>query len=90
MSDKQQLIDWLAENKISEVEAIVPDQAGIARGKFMPAKTFAAQGGMRLPESVFIQTVTGEHPEDTVLSPTDRDMSGGAGPVHDPHRALGE
>jgi glutamine synthetase len=75
MSDKQQLIDWLTENKISEVEAIVPDQAGIARGKFMPAKTFAAQGGMRLPESVFIQTVTGEHPEETVLSPTDRDMA---------------
>ncbi len=74
MSDKQQLIDWLAEHKTSEVEAIVPDQAGIARGKFMPAKTFAAQGGMRLPESVFIQTVTGEHPEETVLSPTDRDM----------------
>jgi glutamine synthetase len=74
MTDKQQLIDWLAGNKISEVEAIVPDQAGIARGKFMPAKTFAAQGGMRLPESVFSQTVTGEHPEETVLSPTDRDM----------------
>lgn len=74
MNDRQQLIDWLTEHKISEVEAIVPDQAGIARGKFMPAKTFAAQGGMRLPESVFIQTVTGEHPEETVLSPTDRDM----------------
>ncbi|MCC7258201.1 MAG: glutamine synthetase [Gammaproteobacteria bacterium] len=74
MNDKQKLIDWLTEHKISEVEAIIPDQAGIARGKFMPAKTFAAQGGMRLPESVFIQTVTGEHPEETVFSPTDRDM----------------
>jgi glutamine synthetase len=74
MSDKQQLVDWLTEHKISEVEAIIPDQAGIARGKFMPAKTFAAQGVMRLPESVFIQTVTGEHPEETVFSPTDRDM----------------
>jgi glutamine synthetase len=74
MSDRQQLIEWLGERKISEVEAIIPDQAGIARGKFMPAKTFSAQGGMRLPESVFIQTVTGEHPEETVFSPTDRDM----------------
>ena len=74
MGDKQQLIEWLTERKISEVEAIIPDQAGIARGKFMPAKTFAAQNGMRLPESVFIQTVTGEHPEETVFSPTDRDM----------------
>lgn len=74
MTDKQDLAIWLTERKISEVEAIVPDQAGIARGKFMPARTFAAQGGMRLPESVFIQTVTGEHPEETVFSPTDRDM----------------
>jgi glutamine synthetase len=74
MSDKQELLDWLTERKISEVEAIIPDQAGIARGKFMPAKTFGKQGGMRLPESVFIQTVTGEHPEETVFSPTDRDM----------------
>lgn len=74
MGNRQQLTDWLTAHKISEVEAIIPDQAGIARGKFMPARTFAAQGGMRLPESVFIQTVTGEHPEETVLSPTDRDM----------------
>jgi glutamine synthetase len=73
-SEKDKLNDWLARFQISEVEAIVPDMAGVARGKFMPAKTFAAQGGMRLPESVFIQTVTGEHPEETVLSPTDRDM----------------
>lgn len=75
MIDKQELLDWLAERKVSEVEAIIPDQAGIARGKFMPAKTFAKQGGMRLPESVFIQTVTGEHPEEAVFSPTDRDMT---------------
>jgi glutamine synthetase len=74
MSDKRQLVEWLTDHKVSEVEAIIPDQAGIARGKFMPAKTFGAQGGMRLPESVFIQTVTGEHPEETVFSPTDRDM----------------
>lgn len=74
MTPKERLNDWLTRYQISEVEAIVADMAGVARGKFMPAKTFAAQGGMRLPESVFIQTVTGQHPEETVLSPTDRDM----------------
>lgn len=74
MNDRETLRNWLSERKISEVEAIVPDMAGVARGKFMPVKTFAAQGGMRLPESVFIQTVTGDHPEESVLSPTDRDM----------------
>src|SRR3982074_441142 len=47
---------------ISEGEAIIPDMAGIARGKIMPAEKFAEDGGMRLPESVFLQTVTGDYP----------------------------
>jgi glutamine synthetase len=53
MSDEQ-LSEWLLENKIDEVEAVVADMAGVARGKYMPARKFSEQGGMRLPESVFI------------------------------------
>ena len=34
---------------IQEVEAIVPDMAGIARGKLMPAEKFQGDRGMRLP-----------------------------------------
>lgn len=64
---------WLADNNIDEVEGLVPDMAGIARGKFVPAKKFR-QEGMRLPESVFIQCVTGEYVEEEVIPPTDPDM----------------
>ena len=42
---------FLKEHGISEVEAIIPDMAGVARGKLMPAEKFAEEEGMRLPES---------------------------------------
>ena len=40
---------FLRDHGISEVEAIIPDMAGIARGKIMPAEKFAEDEGMRLP-----------------------------------------
>src|ERR1700731_1709056 len=55
---------FFRDHGISEVEAIIPDMAGIARGKIMPAAKFAEDEGMRLPESVFLQTVTGDYPPD--------------------------
>ena len=59
-----------------EVEAIIPDMAGIARGKIMPAQKFAEDAGMRLPESIFLQTVTGDYPVDTsaAMSPAEIDI----------------
>lgn len=74
MIHEDHLNQWLVDHDIDEVEAVVPDMAGVARGKFMPAEKFVDQRGMRLPESVFIQTVTGEYVEKPVISPTDRDM----------------
>jgi glutamine synthetase len=61
---------------ISEVEAIIPDMAGIARGKIMPAAKFAEGEGLRLPESIFLQTVTGDYPADTgtAMSPAEVDI----------------
>ena len=32
--------DWLRENRITEVECLVPDMTGKARGKFIPADKF--------------------------------------------------
>jgi glutamine synthetase len=55
---------FFKEHGISEVEALLPDMAGIARGKVMPAVKFAEEEGMRMPESIFLQTVTGDYPED--------------------------
>ena len=54
---------WLSERKIDEVECLVPDMAGTPRGKIVPAKKFSTEDGMRLPESLFRQTVTGEYAE---------------------------
>jgi len=67
---------FFRERGISEVEAIVPDMAGIARGKIMPAEKFAADEGMKLPESIFLQTVTGDYPSDTssAMSPAEIDI----------------
>ena len=66
---------FLREHGISEVEAIIPDMAGIARGKLMPAEKFAEEEGMRLPEAIFLQTVTGDYPDDqSAMNPSDIDI----------------
>jgi glutamine synthetase len=67
---------FFRDHGISEVEAIIPDMAGIARGKIMPAAKFAEDEGMRLPESIFLQTVTGDYPSDTssAMSPAEIDI----------------
>lgn len=58
------LVEWFNEHRITEVECLVPDITGIPRGKIMPAQKFHRGGAPRLPESIFIQSVTGEYPED--------------------------
>ncbi len=72
-SDIQQ---FFRDHGISEVEAIIPDMAGIARGKVMPATKFAEDEGMRLPESIFLQTVTGDYPDEPegAMSPAEIDI----------------
>ncbi|MCH2158023.1 MAG: glutamine synthetase family protein [Oleiphilaceae bacterium] len=74
----QKIINWLTENNITEVECITPDQTGIARGKIMPTEKFIAEAGIRLPESVMLQTATGDYPDDelyyNLLDPADIDM----------------
>ena len=80
---KENFEKWLSDNSITEVECLVPDLGGIARGKILPTKKFI-QGlendSHRLPQSVFIQTISGgyatedeELPVD-VYNPTDIDV----------------
>ena len=69
--------EFLKEHKIDEVECLVPDMAGIARGKILPAGRFLegmARRGLRIPEAVFVQTVTGDYPAEGVISPTVQDV----------------
>jgi glutamine synthetase len=72
------LESWLKERRITEVECLVSDITGIARGKIAPVSKFVAEKGMRLPESVLLQSVTGDYVEDdlyySLLDPADIDM----------------
>jgi glutamine synthetase len=69
------LESWFKQHCITEVEAMVPDMSGIARGKVIPAYKYTQEKGMRLPEAIFIQTVTGDYPEDdSMISPAEIDI----------------
>lgn len=71
------MIAWLSAQGITEVECLVPDMAGVPRGKILPAHKFIAglnERGLRLPESVFIQTITGDYPEEDIMEDVDQDM----------------
>ncbi len=53
---------WMATRRIDDVECIVPDQSGVARGKLMPASKFFEGRVMNMPESIFYQTISGDYP----------------------------
>ena len=50
---------YLEGQRLDEVECVVADLSGIARGKAMPASKFATQSQFYLPNSIFYQTITG-------------------------------
>ncbi|PZX18297.1 glutamine synthetase [Palleronia aestuarii] len=50
---------YLEGRRLDEVECIVSDLPGIARGKAMPAPKFARQSRFFLPRTIFHQTITG-------------------------------
>ena len=71
---KDQNRDWLedlpeafkvyrAGRDVDEVECIIPDLAGMSRGKAMPARKFHPQHETYLPVSIFYQTITGDDVE---------------------------
>ncbi|WP_028219081.1 glutamine synthetase family protein [Paraburkholderia oxyphila] len=71
----QEIDEFLKKHHITEVEAIIPDMAGTARGKITPRSKFESGESMRLPQAVMIQTVTGDYPEDgSFTGVTDPDM----------------
>lgn len=78
------LKSWLAARGYEEIECILPDMAGVSRGKAMPASKFAELAPSYLPESIFFQSITGKYVEfesddvwteaDLVLSPDFRTL----------------
>ncbi len=75
MQSQMEIENWLKEHKITEVECLVPDMTGNARGKFIPAKKFLKEDS-RLPEGILAQTVTGEFSDNywELLGTIDGDM----------------
>lgn len=75
-SSDQQLREWFKRHRITEVECLVPDITGEAKGKIMPAARYLNGERPRMPESIFIQTVTGDYPEneDEIADPAELDM----------------
>ncbi len=73
-------VDWLKENKITEVECMIPDNSGIPRGKILPTKKFLSSiesGGLRLPLALFKLAVSRDVTysiDDQILNPTDGDF----------------
>ncbi|WP_420586686.1 glutamine synthetase family protein [Ruegeria sp.] len=47
-------------HRLDEVECVISDLPGIARGKAVPASKFAKQAYFHLPDSIFYQTITGD------------------------------
>ncbi len=70
---------WLNQHHVTEIECLVPDLTGVARGKILPRTKFTDERGMRMPEAVLGMTVTGNYPTFDAayfraISQTDRDM----------------
>ena len=72
MSEQDNIQAWLKEHEIDDVEAFVPDMAGAARGKLIPAAKFGT-GELKLPEGIFAQTISGNY-VDNKNNVEDRDM----------------
>ena len=72
MSDKDAFQAWLKERGIEDVEALVPDMAGAARGKLLPAEK-CGSSEMKMPEAIFAQTISGDY-IDNEANVEDRDM----------------
>jgi len=51
---------YLEGRRLDEVECVISDLPGIARGKAVPASKFARQTHFYLPDSIFYQTITGD------------------------------
>ena len=66
--------EYIGDRRVDEVECVIGDIAGVARGKAMPAAKFAHQTNYYLPNSIFLQTITGEWADNPFDAFTEPDM----------------
>ena len=64
VADAAAAADWLDDRGLEDIECIVPDMSGVARGKMMPVAKFVDAPIMSIPGSIFTQTITGDYPSE--------------------------
>lgn len=74
MDSAHTINQWLDQHNITEVECLIPDMTGLARGKIVPRHKYNPAEGLRLPEAVLSMTVTGDYPDRDFTSVADPDM----------------
>jgi glutamine synthetase len=60
--------EFISQRRISEVECLVADMSGTARGKILPPKKFLKgqrSRGLRIPEEIFTLTINGRYVQET-------------------------
>jgi len=72
------IIKWLKDNNIQEVQCLTGDQNGISRGKILPVNKFIEDGGFRIAEGILLQATCGDLIDEeklfTIIDPGDIDM----------------
>lgn len=79
MSESMTAIEsWLSANKVTQVQCVIGDHTGVARGKILPVDKFISEEGCRLGETILLQSVVGGYARGEVLwslsDPRDVDM----------------
>ncbi|WP_407050037.1 glutamine synthetase family protein [Methyloraptor flagellatus] len=77
VESSEQASEWLEARGLEDIECIVPDMSGVARGKMMPVEKFVDGPNMSIPGSIFLQTITGDYPDDDdgfQIDPADGDI----------------
>ena len=74
----EKITNWLNENDVKQVQCLIGDHTGVARGKVLPVDKFISEQGCRLGETILLQSVVGGYAAGDVLwslsDPRDVDM----------------
>ncbi len=74
----KQITEWLNDNEIKQVQCLISDHTGVARGKVLPVDKFISEQGCRLGETILLQSIVGGYAAGDVLwslsDPRDVDM----------------
>ncbi|MCL6263179.1 glutamine synthetase family protein [Craterilacuibacter sp. RT1T] len=66
---------FIREHAIHEIECVIPDMTGMARGKIVPKNLFLAEDSMKMSKAVLTITVNGEFADfERLTGPHDPDM----------------